>query len=194
MLQDPIFFPSETASIWLPPHGPGFKENPSFETMEPVAVSLLGPPLEEFFFGTLPRIVHQIHVNVPWHFNSLCRGCPFEYDCRDRAVTEQALGRMSEISLSDAPTITQFMQHARKLTTAGEEEPFLSDLEELDAICRHGSLLDTVSKAYPINTRRAQRVLQLPKKGTSLRMFGSPKINAALMQKPQVRGSGHRQL
>lgn len=187
ILSGPEFVPADNAAIWLPPSGSkvGTTLFPSFNTIEAIAIPLLSMPLEQFFFGTLPSIVHKNHAEVPWHFNPLCRGCTFENDCRERALKEGTLGTMPDISLSDIAVLHELKDHARDLDEHAQTKA-LTDIEELDKICRNETLLAKVASSFPISTRRARRILRFSEKTGSMKIFGSPKVTAAFNQRPQV--------
>jgi hypothetical protein len=92
---------------------------------------------------------------------------------------------MPDISLSDAAALLQLKEHAKDLDSNAPIQ-HLSDLEDLDKICRDATLLANLRKNFNVSTRKAQGILQLPRKTTSLKFFGSPKVTAALTQRPQV--------
>lgn len=185
MLTNPIFIASDVASIWLPSAENLKGSAPAFDTIENVAIPLLSPPLEEFFFGSLPRIIHQHQANVPWHFNPLCRGCQFESKCRDRSIKEGRFGSMPDISLADVAVLHELQEHAKELGQETSKET-LTDLEDLDRICRDAGLFANLAKNYPLSTRKAHGILRLSKKSASLKLFGSPKISAAMTNRPQA--------
>ena len=192
MLDPAQFVPAETASVWLQPDQTSaiMQPTPSFDTLFSVQVSLLGPPLEDFFFRKLPEIVHRgAWHDVPWHYNSLCRGCDFEGECRGRAVSEKTIGAMPNISLGEASTLKSMIDRAVLDVDTSTQEPSsgrITDLEDLDLICRDREKLARVTRRLPTTSRAVKRILSLPMRASESRNIGSSRVTAALTKLPQV--------
>ena len=192
MLDSAQFVPAETASVWLQPDQTSAisQPTPSFDTLFSVQVSLLGPPLEDFFFRKLPEIVHRgAFRDVPWHYNALCRGCDFESKCRGRALSEKTIGAMPNISLGEASTLKSLIDRAVLDTDASTQESspgHITDLEDLDMICRDREILARLIRQLPTTSRAAKRILNLPIKASESGNIGSSRVTAALIKLPQV--------
>ena len=170
-----------TVSVWLlKPSETGTFE-PSFEDIRSYPTSLLIPILDKFVFRQLPLILAQDRRDVKWHYNPLCRGCPFESSCRIRATEDHELGAMANISIQDADVLRTILELERPTNLSDR----LSDIEDLDLIVRSKRTVTKLRSSHPSAIRRAQKILALPTRESS-KIQNSPVTAAALLGNVQV--------
>jgi hypothetical protein len=135
-----------------------------------------------YFFKQLPKIISLPRAHVRWHYNSLCRGCPFELEDNERAVAEKRLGAIPHISIQDAVAIEQLLNVSRTQTASAP----VTDIEDLHQLFGNPREFDRIEYDYPTTVKRAKRILGVPVKRIEHGSKSSPLVEAARTQKPQV--------
>ena len=172
-----------TSAIWIPPSNRRTSD-PSFDGLKTISVSLLSLPLDNFFFNKLPEIVSKQRANVAWHFNPLCRGCPFEDDCSSKSVEQGRIGAIADISLRDEAILRSILT----LVRSKSHPPQLHDIEELDETIRSRPVMQELFRFHPTTVKKAKRILKLTDQPGNSGAFSSPIIDAALTKRVQVIG------
>lgn len=157
LMLPPPFRPSGKGGIWLPPQDDSSNIRPSLAMIETVDFNLISDSMRGFLFSRLPKIIAQPQEKVRWHFNPLCRTCPFEPDCRERAAREQTLGSMPNISLADADTLSRLVSLSRASQSEG-----ISDIEELHKLFANPSKMESFAQQSPSTFRKSKRILGVP--------------------------------
>src|ERR1700734_3522856 len=129
MLPEP-FRTLGSAAVWLPPPDGFLNSPPSLGQIRTINLRLISDSLKAFLFHRLPKILALPRDNVKWHFNPLCRTCPFEPECRTRAIREQTLGSMPNISLDQAHVLDSLLVISRDHQTEPRPKP-ITDIEDL---------------------------------------------------------------
>jgi hypothetical protein len=125
-------------------------------------MSLFSSSLNDFLFRQLPRMLPSPYETVEWHYNPLCRSCPYDSGCRFRALRDGELGSMPNISLDEARVLKRLLvishgdQYSMKTT-----ENRITDIEELHTLLADQSKLDNLERSFPSTTKRAKRILGL---------------------------------
>lgn len=182
-LPNPRFVSMGTVSIWLPSLSDAGTLKPALDAahIKTYPTSLLIPILDSFLFRQLPMILAQNRYDVKWHFNPLCRGCPFEQSCRFGSTKDHKLGAMPNVSIDDADTLRGILELGRPAKLSDR----LTDIEDLDRVVHSKSILTKLRSSHPSTLRRAQKILALPTK-ISTSIPNSPITAAALLGKIQV--------
>lgn len=184
--------------MWIAPALTSGAYDPGFETLQPTSVSLLALSLDDFLFRKLPSILSRARADVKWHYNPVCRGCPFETECSTHATLDGELGAMPNISLQDATLLQNFLKLAREMQAVDDEaaevdaSEWMTDIEDLDQVSRAKGLMQQLQESHPSTVRRAKRVLRLPERAGRGRRspdgdLGSPVIESVLTNSVQVR-------
>lgn len=121
---------------------------------------LLDDSLKKFLFKKVPTILALPYEQVKWHFNPLCRTCPFESVCRSRAIREQTLGSLSNISLDDAAVLKSLLIISRGRHGVRQKE--LPDIEELHTLFSDKSKVMDMEREFPSTLRKSKRILGIP--------------------------------
>ncbi|KAJ7594888.1 hypothetical protein C8J56DRAFT_927866 [Mycena floridula] len=182
LLPDSQFTSSGNAAIWLPPVE-GFSSSiPSFNDIKTITTSLLSSSLDNFFFSQLPRIIFLDRKAVSWHYNPMCRGCPYTSECRDTAVQQGELGSMSNISIEDARSLRYLlrMSHDEDIVSSAH----LSDIEDLSSLISDRGKLGRLSRKFPMTVKKVRRILSMPVREADKNI--SPVLNAASTKAIQV--------
>lgn len=183
LLGPPRFEPVGTSGVWIPP--PNQRTgSPSFDGLRTISVSLLSLALDDFLFDKLPEILSRPRKRVEWHFNPLCRGCPFENECSNWAEEEGRLGAMPDISLQDAAILRNILGLVRSKTVP----PRLTDIEELDETLHSRIVMQELTRFHPSVVKKAKRILKLTDSPDDRSVYSSPLIDAARTQRVQVLG------
>lgn len=175
-LPEPHFSPIGTAGVWISPPLVDGQYHPSLDTMKTISISLLSEPLNRFIFNKLPAIISLPYENVRWHYNPLCRGCPYEGDCRQRAVKEKRLGFLPNISIQDSETLKKVLTAKRRLIPG--EAP-LADIEDLDRTFHSDLAMQWLHATHPGQLKQARRILALPEYSNKVEIR-SPVIDSAV--------------
>jgi hypothetical protein len=183
----PSFIPALTTAVWLPSGVPSSIDSsmtfPSLETLHPTPVAPLVPPLTELIFIRLPAILSAAYSEIPWHFNPLCRTCPFSSTCRERVEKEEGLGKAGEVSLSDADELRGFMKLARgvpstidrhrdveiedlvenlgELSVKGTSNSRVSELAQLRRLLIDERSMNYMATKWPASSKKIRRILAL---------------------------------
>jgi hypothetical protein len=177
ILQPPFFYAAGSAGIWLPPKD-GFQFSPpSITDINSLSVSLLAPAFDAYLFRELPQVISLPFEKVNWHYNPLCRGCRYEPDCRSRAVAENKLGIIPNVSIDDAKVLKDLLRASRAI-------PPLTDIEELHELMMNPAKLEQIAKTSPTVLRKAKQILLLPKRKKGILI--SPAVEAARTRQIQV--------
>ncbi|KAF4599971.1 hypothetical protein EYR40_007077 [Pleurotus pulmonarius] len=172
ILPQPEFRPSGSTAVWLPPSDSSYSQ-PSFTDLKSINLSLLAPSLHSFLFGRLPRILEQPSEEPNWHYNPLCRNCPYEDDCRSRTLAQGTVGSIPNLSHADANSV----QNLLNVVQGGRE---LSDIEQLHVVFQNPTRWKHLEKAYPTTFRKATKVLGIAKrKGKTGVAMSTPLLDSA---------------
>jgi hypothetical protein len=98
--------------------------------------------------------------DVQWHYNPLCRNCPYDAECRSRAIREGKIGSMPNISLDQAAVIENLLRASRRLDNPSSAP--LSDIEDLHTLIADQTKFKALEASFPGTTKRAKRILGLP--------------------------------
>jgi hypothetical protein len=140
--------------------------------------------MKHFLFSRLPHILNLPRESVRWHYNSLCRDCPFNSQCRSRAVHEQKIGSMPNITIEQAGVLENLLRYSREQEASASES--VTDIEDLDRLIRNGPRLQGLDASVPTIVRKAKRILGIPVRRTK-QVISSPIIDAAKTGEIQVR-------
>ncbi|KAG6855670.1 hypothetical protein H0H87_012265, partial [Tephrocybe sp. NHM501043] len=179
-----IFSAQGSAAVWLPPPEGFDKSAPSFEHIKSIETALLTSSLDKFFFDKLPDIISAPIEDIKWHYNPQCRGCPYEVDCKAKAVANGELGSMPSISLEDAKTLKGLLRVAADSAEQVVQPQPLTDIEDLHKLFAEPAKLEKLASQFPTMVKRSKRILALPKKGGQQ---ASPVVEASRTQTPQVK-------
>jgi hypothetical protein len=172
------FCSSPTAAIWLPPIG-GFKtSDPSFDDLVSINLMLLSDSLKAFFFQRLPQIMQLPRQNVQWHYNPLCRNCPYNTGCRSRALHEAKIGSMPNISLDQAAVLENLLLASRSLDDNSTSTK-LTDIEDLHRVIADQTKFQTLENSFPTTVRKAKRILGLPRRSRPSAVVASAAVEAS---------------
>ncbi|TFK44927.1 hypothetical protein BDQ12DRAFT_695260 [Crucibulum laeve] len=186
ILDDPFFTPSGEAGVWLPPKQGFHSVLPSFKDVKTISISLLESSLNYFLFFRLPSLLSLSLEDVSWHFNPLCRGCNYETQCRSRASNEGEIGSAPNISIDDARSLKDLLQISFSTSLLSEYDR-LTDIEDLHTLIAKPGALNILDRSSPSLTKKARRVLGLPRKRRVVKSsVFSPVIQAARSNKIQV--------
>ncbi|KAF7351035.1 AAA-12 domain-containing protein [Mycena sanguinolenta] len=178
LLPGPFFQPAGSAAIWLPSVDEfDLEATPSFDDLKSINISLLKPSLDDFLFRRLPQILSLPRANIDWHFNPLCRGCPFESDCEKRTVEDGELGSIPNISLVEAKSIRNLLGISRGFSTADS----VTDIEELHLLLGDAGKLDRIRRLFPSTLKKTKRILAVQRFSPT-----SPMVEAAKTKAVQV--------
>ncbi|KAJ8463776.1 hypothetical protein ONZ45_g17464 [Pleurotus djamor] len=155
-----------SAAIWLS----SSTGQPSFGDLRPVALSLLAPSLHSFLFGRLPRLLVQPKDEVEWHYNPLCRNCPYESECRGTSLMEGTLGTVPNISHTEAHAVRTLLNLSRGPTP----DAGISDIEELHGLFADASRWKTLESTYPATFNKARKILGVSRRRNAQGVFMSP--------------------
>ncbi|RDB25120.1 hypothetical protein Hypma_007621 [Hypsizygus marmoreus] len=182
LLPRPFFQHEGTAAVWLPPPE-GFKNClPSFNDLKAIKTTLLSTSLDEFLFERLPNIISVPREEVKWHYNPLCHNCPYEYDCKVKALHQGELGAIPNISLDEARTLKGLLRIASSSLT--DTDAKLTDIEDLHDLIAHPVKLENIAKRFPSTVKRSRRILALPKKNG---FHSSPVVESIRKSTPQIK-------
>ncbi|THV06207.1 hypothetical protein K435DRAFT_645616 [Dendrothele bispora CBS 962.96] len=184
LLPQPLFQPANTASIWLPPAHGFDLYSPSFDDLKTIDTSLFHFPVDDFLFRHLPKTLSQPRNAISWHFNPMCKGCPFTSDCKEQSTKQGRLGSMSNISFGEARVLKNLIESWHECSSSDLKHP-LTDIEDLATIFGKGENVQKLTSAYPITMRKAKRILALPARNR-MRPTTSPIIEASRTKKIQV--------
>lgn len=170
----------------MPPSIYGGDPEPSFDNLRSIATPLLSPPLDDYLFSKVPRILGSRREDVKWHLNPLCRGCAYEKKCTERAVRDGEVGVMPNVSIQDAEVLRSFLAVSGKgKATAGPSSTpspsasRLSDIEDLFRTVKSKSKMRELQKNHGSIYKKAKRILKI--QGDA-----SPVIDAARTKQVQV--------
>jgi hypothetical protein len=159
----------------LPPSGGVDSANPSTDELKSINLSLLSDSLKRFIFRKLPQIITARRENVKWHYNPLCRSCPYDRECRSDTVRDGRLGAIPNISLEDAKDLGNLLVGSRGL--GGQKlSRGLNDIEDLHMLISNQARFHAVEESFPGTTRKAKRILGLPLRKIS----GAQPVSAAV--------------
>lgn len=179
LLPVPYFQSTGTAAIWLPPAMDSGSTSPSEDGLKHVNISLLVPSLDKFMFTQLPAIVSRPIQSVDWHYNPLCRSCPYDEECRRTTSTQGELGNIANVSTDDVWALKALLRLAHEAAPPSKQGK-LTDIEDLHLLLEDNLSLESIQKSYPSVTKKARRILALPKKATqNIHANQSPKVEAA---------------
>ncbi|KLO13677.1 hypothetical protein SCHPADRAFT_873805 [Schizopora paradoxa] len=186
MLSGSQYVPMGQVSIWIAPQttlGGEASYKPSFDGLKSSAIELLSLTLDNFFFTKLPTVVQSSRDKVAWHYNPLCKGCPFEAECSERTVLERGLGLIPNLSIPDFEVLKSVLNLTRSRHPTA---PQLSDIEDLAALVRPKGDLPNLQATHPALIKKAKRILHLPERSTIKGSTGSPRVNSALEKKVKL--------
>ncbi|KAF7428775.1 hypothetical protein PC9H_008007 [Pleurotus ostreatus] len=179
ILPQPRFRPSGSTAVWLPPSESSHSQ-PSFTDLKSINLSLLAPSLHTFLFGRLPRILEQPNGEPNWHYNPLCRNCPYEDACRSRTLVQGAVGSIPNLSHADANSV-------QNLLNVVQPDSGLSDIEQLHVVFQNQTRWKHLEKAYPTTFRKATKALGVAKrKGKTGVTMSTPLLDSAKSGEIQV--------
>lgn len=161
LLPKPYFRPSPNAAVWLPPSNGVDSSNPSTDELKSVNLSLLSDSLKKFIFRKLPQIIAERRENVKWHYNPLCRNCPYDCDCRASTVRDGKLGVIPNLSLEDAKDLGTLLVGSRGAGGQSTSHA-LSDIEDLHLLVSDQDRFNAFEESFPSTARKAKRILGLP--------------------------------
>jgi len=185
MLSEP-FRSSGEAAVWLPPPGGFLLFLPSLEQMRTVDLHLISDSLKAFLFHRLPKILALPRSEVSWHFNPLCRTCPFQPECRTRTIREETLGSMPNVSLDQAHLLDSLLVISRGKEIDSMPKK-LTDIEDLHRLFADKTKLNALERAFPSTLRKSKRILGLPNRSNGRHISSSAKVEAARTNTIQVR-------
>jgi hypothetical protein len=185
LLSEP-FNNSGKAGVWLPPPGRFLSLPPSLDQMKTVDLNLLSDSLKAFLYHRLPKILSLPRNKVKWHFNPLCRTCPFEPECRARAIREKTLGSMPNISLDQANVLENLLNLSRGNEIESRTEK-LTDIEDLHTLFADKPKLSALERAFPSTVRKSKRILGLPNRSSETHVSFSATVEAARTSTIKVR-------
>jgi hypothetical protein len=166
----------DTLGIWLPPSSP--ERVASLSDIQAVDMRFIAEALHPYIFEKLPRLLALPQDQVSWHFNPLCRGCPYETEDCDRAVREGKLGAIPNLQLADVHVL-------RQLLSAAYPTQRSTDIEDLHSLFQDVDLQKNLENRLPTTMRRAKRILGFPPR-RGIATQHSPMIEAARTHEPQV--------
>jgi hypothetical protein len=179
-----------TAAVWLPPSG-GFEcTNPSFTDLKTVSASHLSDSLSSLLFQKIPQILALPRNKVEWHYNPLCRHCPYDADCRSRALREGKLGSIPNISLDDAKSITSLLDMSRGGSGSGGKQSRsheLTDIEDLHELLGDKNRMAVLHGALPSTMKKVKRILGISAKKNTESAQSSAAVEAARTRSIKVR-------
>ncbi|KAG6920219.1 hypothetical protein DXG01_004988 [Tephrocybe rancida] len=184
ILPHDLFSPEGSAAVWLPPPEGFDKFTPSLDCLKSIDTALLSSSLDHFLFEKLPDIISASLEETKWHYNPRCRGCPYENDCKTRAISEGDLGSMPNISLEDAKMLRGLLRASFESTDTIVQIPPPTDIEDLHKLIAEPDKLDKLASQFPSMIKRSKRILALPEKS---RQRTSPVVEAARSRSPQVK-------
>lgn len=176
LLPAPYFSSAGTAAIWLPPSTGHEPTSSSFDDLKTIDVSLFSEPLRNFLFRQLPQILELSRKEVHWHYNPLCRNCPYDYECRSKAL-EGELGSMPNISLDEAKILKRMLAVSRDHENQSHIE--VPDIEELHTLIGNQNKFNALEHAFPRTIKKAKRILGLQNRIGKRRSPTSPVVEAA---------------
>lgn len=206
------FVPAVTVAIWLPSDVLSSVDSPvpfpSLETLHPTPIASLVAPLTDLIFIRLPAILSTAHSKVSWHFNPLCKSCPFSSTCRGRVEKEYGLGKAGEVTLSEANEIRGFMKlgsevrtllHLRQgaeiedlvhdmdaLSVEGVGENQGSELAQLRELIQDKLSMDYMETKWPASTKKVRRILALQHRSNPRASFQSNRREPMKLQSPVI--------
>jgi hypothetical protein len=157
LLRDSKLQPAETAAIWLPPNGSD-SAPPSLRDLKAIKLSLLSDSMNDFLFLRLPRILGTPRDDVSWHYNPLCRSCPYTHECRTRSKDEKTFGFMPNISVEQA----KVLEHLLTISQGGAKTRGVTDIEDLHTLIEDHPRLAVLETSSPSTVRNAKRILGIP--------------------------------
>ncbi|KAJ7099528.1 hypothetical protein B0H15DRAFT_878098 [Mycena belliarum] len=179
LLPRPFFQPAGSAAIWLPPaDGFGADSEPSFDDLKSINTSLLAPSLDDFLFRRLPKILSLPREKVDWHYNPLCRGCPFKSDCETRTIEDGELGAIPNMSFAEVKTIRTLLGISRG---SSGTDSFVTDIEDLHLLLADAAKLEKIRSSFPSTLKKAKRILAVQRNS-----LVSPIVEAARTKTVQV--------
>jgi hypothetical protein len=137
-----------------------------------------------FLFLRLPRVLGTPRNNVRWHYNPLCRSCPYTQECRTRSIREETFGSMPNISLEQAKAL----EHLRVISHEHDHSAKargVTDIEDLHTLISDHRRLDVLEISSPSTVRNAKRILGIPVRRSG-RSISSAIIQAARTNDIQV--------
>jgi hypothetical protein len=175
LLPRPYFRPSPSAAVWLPPSNGVDSANPSTNELKSVNLSLLSDSLKKFIFRKLPQIIAERRENVKWHYNPLCRNCPYDRECRASTIRNGKLGAIPNISLEDATDLGSLLVGSRG--AGGQSLSHgLGDIEDLHNLIGDQDRFNAFEESFPGTARKAKRILGLPLR----KIRGAQPVSAAV--------------
>jgi hypothetical protein len=154
------------------------------DDLKTINLSLVSDSMKQFLFRRLPHLLGLPRASVRWHYNPLCRDCPYDSDCRSNALRQSKIGSMPNISLDQAQVLQSLLVSYR------EREDRLytnetSDIEDLHLLFAEGATREGLERDIPGTVRTAKRILGIPlrKSKSSPR---SSMLEAALSRKIMV--------
>jgi hypothetical protein len=185
MLHDP-FHSLGKAAVWLPPPRGFLSYPPSQEQLRTVDLHLISDSLNAFLFHRLPKILELARDDVRWHFNPLCRTCPFKPECRTRAIREKTLGSMPNITLDQAQVLDGLLVISRG--KENESRPRrITDIEDLHRLFADNTKLNVLERAFPSTFRKSKRILGIPNRNNGRHTSSSAIVEAARTNMIKVR-------
>jgi hypothetical protein len=187
MLPQPSFVFAGTAAVWLPsPLDDGYQgASLSFPGLKSINASHLSDLRDEFLFRQLPQLLLRPLMDVEWHYNPLCRHCPYDADCRSRAVSKGTLGSIPNISLDDATSLETLLERSRRVRGPSHARE-LKDIEELQELFLDQSRVAVLRRSLPSTMKKAERILGISPKKNAERVHKSAVVEAAITNTIQV--------
>jgi hypothetical protein len=185
ILQPPFFKASDEAIIWLSPAAGFDSADPSTNDRKPLSLELASDSMQQLLFHKLPHILRLPPESVPWHYNPLCRSCPFDSQCRSRALQERKIGSMPNITTEQANILDKLLRSSHEQDPRASEN--VTEIEDLDQLIRNGPKLQSLEVSVPSTIRKAKRILGIPSGHRTKHPISSPIVNAAKTRKIQVR-------
>ncbi|KAF7315521.1 AAA-12 domain-containing protein [Mycena indigotica] len=166
LLPSPLFKPAEDAAIWLPPaNGFDAQTRPSMADLHSIKISLLAQSLDKFLFRNLPKIVFRPREEIQWHFNPLCRDCPFEANCKQLTIVEGRFGTIPNISPDQVEVLRGIVRKSQV-----DNQHRTTDIEDLHHLLSNNEM----RRLDPIAAKKAKRILAMRKSSLT-----SPILEAA---------------
>jgi hypothetical protein len=159
----------------LPPSGGVDSAIPSTDELKSINLSLLSESLKKFIFQKLPQVIAERRENVKWHYNPLCRSCPYDSECRSTTVRDGKIGVIPNISIEDANDLGTLLVGSHG---PGDQKPSreLSDIEDLHMLVSNQARFNAFEESFPGTARKAKRILGLPPRKVS----GAQPVSAAV--------------